>query len=139
MNCKSGHLIFISIMIVFSACTNGPKEQPVNDSSSNWALLNFEKIDSSNPVLVPGTNEFIDPISKKSIAWEAKDVFNPAIVVKNDSIFMLYRAQDKIGLPGGTSRIGLATSLDGLHFTKLSAPVFYPDNDSVKKLYLNPE
>ncbi len=133
MNCKSGHLIFISIMIVFSACTNGPKEQPVNDSSSNWALLNFEKIDSSNPVLVPGTNEFIDPISKKSIAWEAKDVFNPAIVVKNDSIFMLYRAQDKIGLPGGTSRIGLATSLDGLHFTKLSAPVFYPDNDSVKK------
>ena len=72
MNCKSGHLIFISIMIVFSACTNGPKEQPVNDSSSNWALLNFEKIDSSNPVLVPGTNEFIDPISKKVLHGKQK-------------------------------------------------------------------
>jgi predicted GH43/DUF377 family glycosyl hydrolase len=27
----------------------------------------------------------------------------------------------------------LATSVDGLHFTKTSTPVFYPDNDSLKK------
>ncbi|MCX6205630.1 MAG: glycoside hydrolase family 130 protein [Bacteroidetes bacterium] len=120
-------------LIIFSACTNGPIKESTTDSSNNWAMLGFEKADSVNPVLVPGTNTFVDPITKKSIAWEAKDVFNPAIVVRHDTLFMLYRAQDKIGLPGGTSRIGRATSVDGLHFTKLSNPVFYPLNDSLKK------
>ena len=120
-------------LILFSACTNAPKAQVITDSTNNWALLDFATVESVNPVLVPGTNAFIDPITHKNIAWEAKDVFNPAIVVRHDTLFMLYRAQDKIGLPGGTSRIGLATSTDGLHFTKMNAPVFYPSNDSLKK------
>ncbi len=47
---------------------------------------------------------------------------------------MLYRAQDKIGLPGGTSRIGLAVSNNGLHFTRFPTPVLYPDNDAYKQL-----
>ncbi len=130
---KYKYALIILIWIHFSACTNAPKEQVKTDSTNNWAILDFAKVDSVNPVLVPGTNSFIDPITHKNIAWEAKDVFNPAIVVRHDTIFMLYRAQDKIGLPGGTSRIGLATSTDGLHFTKMSAPVFYPSNDSLKK------
>lgn len=108
-------------------------DEIANGSGNNWAMLSFEKADSVNPVLVPGTGMFMDPILKKQIAWEAKDVFNPAIVVKDGKIFMLYRAQDKIGLPGGTSRIGLAESADGLHFTRMPAPVFYPDNDAFKK------
>ena len=37
-----------------------------------------------------------------------EDVFNPAAVVKNDTVFLLYRAEDKIGKFAGTSRIGLA-------------------------------
>jgi beta-1,2-mannosidase len=119
--------------IIIHACNTGTDKNSKIDSTTNWALLNFEKVDSANPVLEPGTNQFIDPITKKSIAWEAKDVFNPAIVVRNDTLFMLYRAQDKIGLPGGTSRIGLASSVDGLHFSKLRNPVFYPNNDSLKK------
>ena len=98
-----------------------------------WAMLGFEKADSANPVLTPGTGTFTDPIWKKKISWEEKDVFNPAIVVKDGKIFMLYRAQDKIGLPGGTSRIGLAVSSDGLHFTRNTEPVFFPDNDAFKK------
>lgn len=130
---KYKYLFIIFIAINFSACTYGTKEYSNIDSTNNWALLNFEKADSINPVLVPGANTFVDPITKQTIAWEAKDVFNPAIVVRHDTLYMLYRAQDKIGLPGGTSRIGLATSVDGLHFTKLSAPVFYPANDSLKK------
>jgi predicted GH43/DUF377 family glycosyl hydrolase len=103
------------------------------DSSKNWAMLHFEKADAANPVLMPGTNVFMDPIWKKKVAWEEKDVFNPAIVVKDDKIYMLYRAQDKIGLPGGTSRIGLAVSTDGLHFTRNAEPVFYPAEDAYKK------
>lgn len=96
-------------------------------------MLPFIKVDSANPVLVPGSNTFFDPMWKKQIAWENKDVFNPAIVVRNDTVFMLYRAEDTIGKYAGTSRIGLAYSTDALHFTKLKAPVFYPENDAYKK------
>lgn len=108
------------------------KETAVSDST-NWALLPFVKVDSVNPVLQPGVSVFTDPIRKKKVAWEEKDVFNPAIVVKGDSLYMLYRAQDKIGRPGGTSRIGLAVSGDGFHFTRNPEPVLYPGEDAYKK------
>jgi predicted GH43/DUF377 family glycosyl hydrolase len=104
------------------------------DSFQNWALLPFTRIDSVNPVLKPGTGSFIDPILNQKVFWEEKDVFNPAIVQRNDTIFMLYRAQDKTGKPGGTSRIGLAISTDAVHFKRLPSPVFYPENDAYKKL-----
>src|SRR4051812_9482993 len=87
--------------------------ETVASDSTSWALLPFVKVDSVNPVLTPGAGAFMDPIWKKKVAWEEKDVFNPAIVVKDGKIYMLYRAQDKIGKPGGTSRIGLAESEDG--------------------------
>ncbi|MEJ7827945.1 MAG: glycoside hydrolase family 130 protein, partial [Segetibacter sp.] len=99
-----------------------------------WAMLGFIKADSVNPVLVTGNNSFKDPITKKNVLWEEKDVFNPAVVIKDGKVYMLYRAQDKIGLPGGTSRIGLAVSNDGLHFTRFPTPVLYPDNDAYKQL-----
>lgn len=100
------------------------------DSTANWALLPFTRIDSVNPVLKPGTGSFTDPILKQKVLWEQKDVFNPAIVQRDGNIYMLYRAQDK----AGTSRIGLAVSTDAVHFTRMPAPVFYPDNDAFKKL-----
>jgi predicted GH43/DUF377 family glycosyl hydrolase len=110
-----------------------PEKAAVAPDSTNWALLPFVKVDSVNPVLTPGTGTFMDPIWKKKVAWEEKDVFNPAIVVKDGKIYMLYRAQDKMGHPGGTSRIGLAESGDGFHFTRSPEPVLYPDNDAYKK------
>jgi predicted GH43/DUF377 family glycosyl hydrolase len=104
------------------------------DSVSDWALLPFKKLDSVNPILQPGTGSFTDPIRKTKVLWEEKDVFNPAIVQKDGKVYMLYRAQDKVGKPGGTSRIGLAVSTDAVHFTRMPAPVLYPDNDQFKKL-----
>ena len=101
--------------------------------STDWALLPFVKADKANPVLGPGSNTFVDPITKKKINWEEKDVFNPATVVKDGKVYLLYRAQDKVGHPAGTSRIGLAESSDGLHFTRRSSPVLFPDNDAQKK------
>ena len=83
---------------------------PASDSNS-WALLPFVKVDSVNPILQPGNNSFVDPITHKQTGWEAKNVFNPAIAVRNDTVFMLYRAQDSIGKPTGTSRVGLAEAL----------------------------
>jgi predicted GH43/DUF377 family glycosyl hydrolase len=99
----------------------------------SWALLPFTKADKDNPVLTPGSGAFMDPIRRQRVLWEEKDVFNPATVVRGDSVFLLYRAQDKVGHPAGTSRIGLARSADGYHFTRDAAPVLYPDNDSQKK------
>ena len=99
-----------------------------------WALLPFSKVDSANPVLTPGVGRFTDPILHKDVSWEEKDVFNPAVVVKDGVLYLLYRAQDKTGRPAGTSRIGLAVSSDGLHFSRSPAPVLYPDADSLQSL-----
>ena len=99
----------------------------------DWALLGFVKSDSINPVLTPGNATFTDPILRRTVAWEAKDVFNPATVVRHGKLFLLYRAQDAVGRPSGTSRIGLAESSDGFHFTRRATPVLYPDNDPWKK------
>jgi len=99
-----------------------------------WALLPFTKVDSVNPVLTPGPGHFTDPIRHQSVGWEEKDVFNPAVAVKDGMLYLLYRAQDKVGHPAGTSRIGLAVSKDGFHFTRSASPVLYPDEDTEKKL-----
>jgi len=99
----------------------------------SWALLPFSKADSVNPVLLPDTNStFLCPVRNTVVQWEEKDVFNPAAVVRNDTVFLLFRAEDSIGKFAGTSRIGIAWSTDGLHFTKHPVPVLYPDNDSSK-------
>ncbi|MDQ6609154.1 MAG: glycoside hydrolase family 130 protein [Bacteroidota bacterium] len=98
-----------------------------------WMLGPFIKADAANPCLVPLKTEFNDPIRKAKVAWEQKDVFNPAAVVRNNKVYLLYRAQDKIGRPAGTSRIGLAYSSDGLHFTRKKDPALYPRNDAYKK------
>jgi len=109
--------------------------KPVLDKHKdyNWALLPFEKADEVNPVLLPDTNStFLCPVRKTIVQWEEKDVFNPAAVVRNDTVFLLFRAEDSIGKYAGTSRIGLAWSTDGLHFKKHPVPVLYPDNDAGK-------
>lgn len=108
------------------------KTTEISVADSSWAMLPFVKTDSVNPILLPGDNTFHCPILKQQVQWEAKDVFNPAAVVRKGKVYMLYRAEDKIGKYAGTSRIGLAISEDGLRFTKMKEPVFFPDNDSLK-------
>ncbi len=112
--------------------TRADSTNVTTSDSNNWALLPFVKADSANPILQPGNRTFLDPVTAQTIGWEAKNVFNPAVVVRNDTVFMLYRAQDSIK-PSGTSRIGLAWSIDGIHFTRYATPVLYPQNDAFKK------
>jgi len=110
------------IAILFLGCTQPEK------SNSTWQLLGFVKTDSINPVLNPDSSSlFTDPITNKFVKWEGKDVFN------NDTLFMIYRAEDFAGKYNGTSRLGIAHSTDGLHFQKAPQPIFYPENDSLKK------
>lgn len=118
------------VVLFFTGCTSpaGKKE------NSGWKLLPFVKADDVNPILVPDTaSSFLCPVRNEAVQWEEKDVFNPAAVVRNDTLFLLYRAEDSIGRFAGTSRIGLAWSTDGLHFTKHAVPVLYPANDAQKK------
>ena len=138
MKRKSLFLFAFLFFLSFIACKNAPHQPAENvialaKTDSSWTLLPFIKIDSVNPVLSPGIGRFIDPIRKRAVKWEEKDVFNPAIVVRGDTLLMLYRAEDSIGKYAGTSRIGLAKSTDGIHFTRMPTPVFYPDNDAQKK------
>ncbi len=123
------------LLIFITSCNNQTaKEESKESHSKNWELIPFVKTDSVNPILrADSTTTFVDPIWKKEIRWEEKDVFNPAAVVRNDTVFLLYRAEDKVGKYAGTSRIGLAWSVDGLHFQKLPAPILYPGNDELKK------
>lgn len=90
-----------------------------------WALGPFQKVDGT--ILAPREDTIFDDPIKGPLAWEAKDVFNPAAVVKDGKLYLLYRAEDKVGKYLGTSRVGLAWSTDGRHFDRSAKPVLYPE------------
>lgn len=126
-------LLPVFILITLISCNSPSPVTGDIKENKDWTLLPFVKADDVNPILVPdSTATFNCPIIG-NVKWEAKDVFNPAAVVRHDTVFLLYRAEDKVGKYAGTSRIGIAWSTDGLHFTKHPVPVLYPDNDSLKK------
>lgn len=100
-----------------------------------WLLGPFSR-PLLTPVIAPNRDSsFQDPVSGKIIRWEALHTFNPAAIVRNGKIYVLYRAEDdtgemQIGLH--TSRLGLAESTDGVHFRRRPRPVLFPENDSQK-------
>ena len=123
------YLLHLIIVAVFVNCNSSADKIKEDD----WTLLPFTKADEANPILAHDTTSiFLCPVRNSIVQWEEKDVFNPAAVVRNDTVFLLYRAEDSIGKFAGTSRIGLAWSTDGLHFKKHPVPVLYPDNDAEK-------
>jgi beta-1,2-mannosidase len=67
-----------------------------------------------NPILRP-----------RGDGWESASVYNPAAVVRDDRIVLLYRAHaDDI-----VSHVGLATSDDGISFDREPEPVLSPSED----------
>ena len=72
----------------------------------------FARLNESRPILSPQGDRF-----------EAAGVFNPAVVKDGSRFVMLYRAQDKRGI----SRLGFASSADGVTFTRDPAPVLSPE------------
>ena len=100
---------------------------------STWQLGPFTR-PTNAPVITPNkTSLFTDPIAKVPIHWESLHTFNPAAIVRDNKIYVLYRAEDdsgKMQIGEHTSRLGLATSTDGITFTRLPEPVFYPANDA---------
>ncbi len=105
----------------------------------SWAFGGFERPVGVNPLITPNqTSEFDCPMRGTKIKWEFADTFNPAAVVKDGKICILYRAEDdpNAGIGGRTSRIGLAETSDGIHIDSRAAePVMYPDNTTISKAY----
>lgn len=104
-----------------------------SDDWPSWALGPFERIESMNPILGPQKkSQFSCPILHGDVAWEAAHVFNPAAVVKDNKVYLFYRAEDNFGDGIGyhTSRLGLAISADGLSFDRWPIPVFFPKLDA---------
>lgn len=106
-------------------------------SEKTWMLGPFQRQQNAQAIIEKNTQtKFKDPITNKWVAWESMATFNPAAIVRNDSIYVLYRAEEKLGekeIGGHTSRIGAAISSDGRTYHRLAAPIFYPKNDSQKK------
>src|SRR5881275_3442570 len=106
--------------------------KPANDT---WQLGPFTR-PLETPVITPDkTTLFNDPIRKGPVHWQALHTFNPAAIVRDGKIIVLYRAEDDTGtmqIGNHTSRLGLASSTDGVHFTRLPEPVFYPTEDAQK-------
>ena len=68
-------------------------------------------------------NEGRPILAPRGDGFEAAGVFNPAVVKAGDRFVMLYRAQDARGI----SRLGYATSEDGVRFTREAEPVLSPE------------
>lgn len=99
-----------------------------------WMFGPFTKPLDVNPIITPDSAaRFHSPMTDSVVRWEAYATFNPAAVVRNGRVYLLYRAEDASGreqIGGHTSRLGLAESRDGLHFTRRASPVLYPDKDA---------
>ena len=104
--------------------------------NADWQSGPFVKPLAANPVMQADSSFlFTCPIKKEPVQWQKADVFNPAAIVRNNKVYILFRAEDVPGVGIGmrTSRIGLAVSDDGLHFKKNPQPVLYPDSSAFIK------
>jgi predicted GH43/DUF377 family glycosyl hydrolase len=72
----------------------------------------WQRLHGERPILSPRVD-----------AFDARGAFNPAVVKSRDRFIMLYRAQDASGI----SRLGYASSHDGVTFTRDAAPVLSPE------------
>jgi beta-1,2-mannosidase len=118
---KYSKLFYLSLFLAVACSAPG---------TDSWQLGKFVK-PAENPVLTAdSTYTFLCPVKNTLVQWQKADVFNPAAVVRDGKVYVLFRAEDNpaAGIGGRTSRIGLAVSEDGIHFEKMKEPVLYPDS-----------
>jgi beta-1,2-mannosidase len=96
-----------------------------------WNEGPFTKV-PENPVMgADSSYSFFCPVQQRNVKWQRADVFNPAAIIKDGKVHLLFRAEDnpRAEIGGRTSRIGIAVSDDGVHFRKHPVPVLYPARD----------
>lgn len=127
------YLIVAFALTTLAACQSKAPEQGL----PSWAIGPFERPEGVNPIITPQQTTFYCPLTEDTIPWENGDTFNPAAIVKDDTICVLYRAEDQSGHGIGqrTSRIGCAQTVDGLNIVKkANTPILYPAKDSQEEL-----
>lgn len=125
-------LRLFSVVILASAAALSNAQGRLPD----WALGPFVRPAGVNPLITPSRARCWSSIEGDSVAWESGNTFNPAAIVKNGSVCILYRAEDQPGKGIGqhVSRIGMAQSHDGTTIAKrFDRPAFFPDNDGQKQ------
>lgn len=110
----------------------------VVSSNAQPVSINVDKFykPKENPIVKADSSyTFVDPIKNQMVRWQRADVFNPAAIVRNGKVMLLYRCEDNPSaiLGGRTSRLGLAESTDGIYFKKYPKPVLFPANDAFKE------
>lgn len=88
----------------------------VSARQDRWPFGDWQRV-SNGPVISPQGN-----------GWESAGTFNPSVVMHDGNVVMLYRAQDR----NGTSRLGYASSTDGIRFTRRPEPVLSPETEYEK-------
>lgn len=109
-------------LVLLAGCTSARQ--------NNWDFRTFYK-PAENPIIrADSSYTFSDPVTGKVVKWQKADIFNPAAIVRDNKVYLLLRCEDNPAaiLGARTSRIGLAFSDDGIHFTKYPRPVLYPDS-----------
>lgn len=104
--------------------------------AQSWVIGPFTR-PTAGPVIEPNKfYYFTDPITNQRTNWEALHTFNPAATIAPDGkVAVVFRAEDASGkdaIGQHVSRLGLATSMDGLQFATEGAPVLYIEDDDQK-------
>lgn len=124
-------LLWGLLLLALGALTISGQPRPAPQPA--WIIGPWQRA-SETPVIAPRPEStFADPVSGNVVHWEALHTFNPAAVVRNGRVYVLYRAEDDSGamaIGGHVSRLGLASSADGVHFDRMPQPVFYPAKDA---------
>src|SRR6059036_2630519 len=81
---------------------------PGSVPGQQWMFGPFEKPNAVNPAITPGPASRVrSSLSDTLVRWEEHATFNPAAVVKDGAVYLLYRAEDASGehtIGGHTSR-----------------------------------
>ncbi len=80
-----------------------------------WEKNGLVKRSTQNPILTPIEDHW----------WESRLVYNTGAVQLGGRIYLLYRAMGE----DHVARFGLAFSADGINFTRLVYPVFFPETE----------
>jgi beta-1,2-mannosidase len=101
---RAGNALALLLLNTAAACLIGAE-------AATWPFASWRRA-SDAPILSPHGK-----------SWESAGTFNPAVVIGDGKVAMLYRAQDA----NGTSRLGYAESYDGIHFRRGLQPVLSPE------------
>ena len=124
---RTAALAVLALATAFARGWAGPVPSGT-EATASWMLGPFVR--DPAPILGPDPGPvFRCPVRGAEVRWQEKGVFNPAAVVREGRVHLLFRAEDAVGRSAGTSRIGFAVSEDGRRFERRPEPVVYPADD----------